>query len=193
MTQRKEDKPDRAITSPHDGQQEEAAMRILVVYFSRSGTTEAVANEIARALGADVEALREPKSRLGPFGALRSVFDVLTRRRAKLEPLNADPARYDLVILGTPVWASRASTPITTFIAAHKLRLKHVAFFCTQIGEGGDKVMAELTDTCGRSPVATLILSAPQIQSHTSADYLERFLESLEAFIEDNGRLRPVA
>jgi len=56
--------------------------KILVVFFSRTGTTRGVAEGIARATGADLEELREARSRLGILGWLRSGYEGTYRRPA---------------------------------------------------------------------------------------------------------------
>ena len=49
--------------------------KALVVYFSRSGTTRLLAEGIARAMHADVEELKEQRSRRGLLGWLRSGYE----------------------------------------------------------------------------------------------------------------------
>lgn len=168
-------------------------MRVLVLYYSQSGNTAAAADTVARKIGADLAVLQETRSRRGVFGSLRSVFEVLTGRHTKLLPLDVDPATYDLIVLGTPVWAARMSTPVRTFIEDHTSRLNHVAFFCTQGSSGGEAVMSAMQTATGRAPVATLVLSHPDLNAATGDAKLERFADALTAFIDETGRLRPVA
>jgi flavodoxin len=50
------------------GRLEMARPRILVVYYSRSGTTRKIAEALSEALACDLEEIVEDKSRAGSFG-----------------------------------------------------------------------------------------------------------------------------
>jgi flavodoxin len=151
----------------------------LVVYFSRTGYTRLVANEIAMALGADTEELQEPQPRSGVLGYFRSAREALRGTLPELKRGYANPSDYELVVLGTPIWASHVSSPIRAYIAAHKNDLNQVAFFCTEGGSGARKVFREMADLCGRSPLATLELKDGEIDKRKYAGKLPQFIAAL--------------
>jgi hypothetical protein len=135
-------------------------MKALVVYYSRTGNNRKIAGEIAEALGADVEELKERASREGPMGYLLAGRDAMRKRPAELEPLAHRPADYDLVILGGPVWAFTMCTPTRTYALEHKHSFRLVAFFSTAAdARFTRKAIQALTDACGKAPIATLVLS----------------------------------
>lgn len=80
-------------------------MKVLVVYYSRSGNNHKIAGELAQALGADIERLKEKTNRSGSVGYMKAGRDSMRKRPAELEPVSNDPANYDVVVLGGPVWA----------------------------------------------------------------------------------------
>jgi len=80
------------------------ASKVLVVYYSRTGATRRLAEALANALQADIEPITDRENRSGIFGYLRSVAESLQKRGASITPMNTDPASYDLVVVGTPVW-----------------------------------------------------------------------------------------
>ncbi len=82
-----------------------AEPKALVVFFSRTGKVRRVAEAIAAELGADVEEIVDTRDRRGPFGLLSAARDAMLRRTARIEEPAHDPADYDLVVIGTPVWA----------------------------------------------------------------------------------------
>ena len=132
--------------------------RILVVCYSRSGTTQRLADMLAATLPADCETLYEregPRWRSGTRGYARSIVDVIAHRRANLRPTMHDPSHYDIVVVGTPVWASCASTPVATWLAAHHRQFRHVAFFCSLGGRGSEKAFEQMHASVGLSPLAT--------------------------------------
>jgi flavodoxin len=152
---------------------------VLVVYFSRSGYTRLVASEIATVMGADTEELQEPAARSGMLGYFRSAREALRGTLPELRPAKLDPREYDLVVLGTPIWASHVCSPVRAYIAAHKNDLGQVAFFCTEGGSGARKVFREMSALCGRSPLATLELEDGEIDRRKYADKLRQFIAAL--------------
>jgi flavodoxin len=141
-------------------------MKILVVYYSRSGHTYRVASEIANRCRADVEAIRESRDRHGLWGYCRSTWDSLVRAEPPILAATKDPSRYDLVIIGSPVWDLGLAAPVRSYVRQHAAQFKQVAFFCTEGGSGDRRAFDELGRICGKVPVATMtvterLLAAP--------------------------------
>lgn len=133
-------------------------MRTLVVYYSRTGTTRDVAGAIARAMNADLEEIVDTRGRGGLLGFLRSAVQSSLERSTPIQSSKRDPHDYDLVIVGTPVWAANVSSPVRAYLSAKRGRLPLVAFFCTMGGRGGRRALAKLGALTGASPVARLLL-----------------------------------
>ena len=71
--------------------------------------------------------------------------------------MHRNPAAYELVVIGTPVWFWSLASPVRSWL--EKQPLKHrVAFFCTMGGSGAGRVFATMAGLAGREPVATLAL-----------------------------------
>ena len=151
--------------------------KTLVAYFSWTGHTRQVAEEIAAALDADVETIREVNARSGWTAYIRSIWEVLTARLVPIVAPGKDPAAYDLVVLGTPVWAGRMSSPLRAYITRQTASLSRIAVFCTEGGASGEKVVREISELCGTSPVATLVVTEPEIRSgewrHKVAEFVK--------------------
>lgn len=154
--------------------------KILVVYFSRTGYTEKLADRVAERCGAEVEAIREPRSRLGLLAYIRSAREALNGRPATIRPLLHDPGDYDLVLFGTPVWAGHVSSPIRACLDAYKSSLRRVAFFCTRGGSGACKVPDEMAEICGKQPEATLVLNDAEIDADRFEWKVDHFVRALE-------------
>lgn len=67
-----------------------------------------------------------------------------------------DPSGYDLVVVGTPIWAWTVSAPVRAYLSKNRDKLKKVAFFCTGINRG--TTFSEMEALCGKRPVATLLV-----------------------------------
>jgi menaquinone-dependent protoporphyrinogen IX oxidase len=120
-------------------------MKALVVYYSRTGNTKKVGDELAKLLSCDVEELVDTASRAGPVGFLKSIREGSGRMMATLQPVKMDPTNYDIVVIGAPNWDANMSSPVRTYLTENKAKFKSVAFFITQgppgrqrKGSGGD-------------------------------------------------------
>ncbi len=153
---------------------------MLVVYYSRTGTTEKVAEALAMATDADIEPLVDTVKRGGILGYLRSGRDAMRRKGAHLKVLSVDPTRYDLVLIGTPVWGGNISAPTRAFLEKYRGRLQNVAFFLTSGGERGQgAVLRDMAAAVGRKPIARLALTQAEVDGNRYAAKLGVFVGSL--------------
>jgi flavodoxin len=106
-------------------------VKSLVVYYSRTGVTKFVAQTIAAELGSDVEEVVDLKSRSGKLGWMSAGMDASRSKETQISPLNKVPSDYDLIIIGTPIWAWSPSAAIRTYLAKNNLSGKNVALFFT--------------------------------------------------------------
>jgi len=133
--------------------------KTLVVFYSRTGTTRRVAEVIAAELAADVEEIVDKKSRGGPLGWLSGGRDATLRRTAEIEEPKNDPAGYDLVVIGSPVWAWSMTPAVRAYLKRQKERLPQVAFFALAGSSGAEKTVAAMAALAGKEPRATLALA----------------------------------
>ena len=156
-------------------------MKTLVVYYTRSGTTAKAAQMIAAALNADKEEIKESSGRGGPLGWLRSGMEANQRKPAEVKPLEADPTIYDLVVVGTPIWAGTVSSPVRGFIEKHRDQLPRVAFFCTMEGDNPVKAFQEMEKALGAKPASTLALQKNTVDGGEAQARVIEFAEALKA------------
>lgn len=156
-------------------------MNILVVVYSRTGRTRAVGRTIAHAFGDSLQEIRDVRSRRGPFGYLRSAMEASRRRTPAIEPFATDLSAYDLVILGTPVWAGHMAAPMRTFLEQHKLQLGRIAAFCTLGGSGAPRTLAEIAEVAGQAPVAQLALRDAEIETDAGQRKIDDFIDAVHA------------
>lgn len=156
-------------------------MKVLVVYYSRSGHTKNVAQEIARRAGADLEAIREKRGRRGLWGYLVSTWQSLWREAPPILPTQKDPSRYDLVVIGSPVWDWGLAPPVRSYAVQQAPRFRQVAFFCTEGGSGHERVFEELRRVCGKKPVATLAVTERQLAKPEHSEPVRGFVARLAA------------
>jgi len=104
---------------------------VLVLYYSRSGNTEAMAREIARRFQADIIKLTAGSYTLDFQGWVNANIDAWYKNPAVIEPETIDISNYDLIILGSPIWYFRPAPPLWTFVEKNNFQGKTVALFNT--------------------------------------------------------------
>lgn len=154
-------------------------MKTLVVYYSLTGTTKAVAEALAAELHADIEPLVSTKSYKGIFGYLRAGRDSFRGKLPAIETTKLVPESYDLVVIGAPVWVSHSATPIRRYLEDHEGRLKRVALFVTYGGSGDEPALAEMADLAGVSSEANLTIRADAVKNDTFRADISAFADSL--------------
>jgi menaquinone-dependent protoporphyrinogen IX oxidase len=120
---------------------------IVVVYFSRDGSTRITAEAIARRLDVGIVELKEKKPRKN---FLLSGFRASAKRHI---PPAGDPwmetAEAETLIIGAPIWAGNGNPLINGFLDRANLVGKTVYFFTLQADPGrrrSDEVLAYYTD-----------------------------------------------
>ena len=113
-------------------------MKVLVLYYSQTGTTKAVAEEICNRLGADIEAIEAVNPYDGDFGATiaRCQQEMAEGVLPELKPLQSDVASYDVIFLGYPIWFGTYAPPVATLLKDTLLAQKKIVPFCC-FGSGG--------------------------------------------------------
>ncbi|MBW9105183.1 flavodoxin family protein [Paraburkholderia phenoliruptrix] len=154
--------------------------RVLIVFFSRTGTTRRLATALAGLSSADVEEICDYTERRGASGYLHCVFDSWRKRPAEIVPTGLDPSQYDLVVIGTPVWAGAVSAPVRAYLLQNRSKLRHVAFFCTLGGLGAEGVFDEMRALAGKAPVAQCKVRAAEIEHGVAAAAFEAFAATLK-------------
>jgi flavodoxin len=121
-------------------------MKVAVIYFSLEGNTKYVAEKIAKELDADMIQLIPVKEY--PTGKVSKFFwggkSTTFKETPKLESYQFNPDNYELVILGTPIWAGTFVPPLRTFLRKTKLIGKKVAMFASCSGGSTEKCFMQL-------------------------------------------------
>ncbi|MDP2806542.1 MAG: NAD(P)H-dependent oxidoreductase [bacterium] len=154
-------------------------MKILVVFYSRTGFTKKVCLELAVKLQAEVEEIIDTKSRKGPIGWLCAGRDATRKTSTLIAQTQKNLADYDLVVLGTPVWAWTLTPALRTYLTQQKSKVKNYACFCTMGGSGDQGLFSQVEDILGQKPLATLTIRTKQAAGNQYAAELDRFAEQI--------------
>ena len=140
-------------------------MKTIIVYYSLEGNTAYAAEQIAAETGAELLRLEPVKAY--PTSGFRKFFrggkSAVMAEKPELTPYAFDPAAWDRIVFGFPVWAGTLTPPLRTFIRDNDLGGKRIAAFACQSGAGAEKAFGKLKEALGiRALEAELILIDPK-------------------------------
>ena len=127
---------------------------VLCIYYSRTGSTRAAMEEIARELGAELVELRDGVNRSGARGWLRCGMDAMRRTCPQAEkPETKRPlSDYRLVIIGSPVWAGRCSSVARSFLKQYGKELQNAAYVLLRGSEDKNEEVYDQMDLYTAKP-----------------------------------------
>ena len=107
--------------------------KAIIIYYSRTGSTEAIAEVIAKETGVRVLRIDVKDPYAASYGDMTDIARSEVRRKARRELSTAIPdlSGFDVVFLGSPYWWGSLSVPMATFLMDHNLAGKRVYPFIT--------------------------------------------------------------
>ena len=127
--------------------------KILVAYFSHSGNTREIANQIHKSAGGDIFEIQSVKPYPHDYDAVveqaRQELDSDFKPALKTKMENIKP--YDLVFIGYPVWCSTVPAPVRTFLSEYDFSGKTIVPFCTHEGSGLGRSVTNISKLCPKS------------------------------------------
>ena len=168
-------------------------MDILVLYYSFSGHTRAVAAALAKELGADLREIDCPAYRRW-YGPLAMLWDITTRHRPRVVPIGSPGTYYDLIVVGGPVWAAQAAPPVMSVLNDCGKHFRRTAFYVTCGGthrtSRPEDAITEMSVALSDRPVATRIFREAEIGSADIASAVAGFGAELRAVRSSGGATR---
>ncbi|MCR4730560.1 MAG: NAD(P)H-dependent oxidoreductase [Saccharofermentans sp.] len=134
-------------------------MKTAVVFYSMHGNVRYVSEKVAKELGADLIEL-VPVKAYPDKGAMQFIWGgsaVTFKKKPELEPYTFNASDYDLVIIGTPVWASNFTPPLRTFFENNDLTGKKIAVIATSAGGDSAKCVEAVKAAAGADSLAAVL------------------------------------
>lgn len=154
----------------------------LVAYFSASGITAKVAEDLADAIGADIFEIRPEV----PYTkADLNWMDKKSRSTIEMSSPDSRPAiaakrdnmdEYDTIFVGFPIWWYIAPMIINTFLESYDFSGKTIILFATSGGSGFGKTVDNLKCSVSDS---TVIKEGKLLNGRPSVSELQQWVESL--------------
>ena len=158
----------------------EKPRNILVVYYSKTGVTRKVAEYITKQLDADMEEIIDIKKRSGVGGFVTGGKDSLMRKGTEISEIKKDPSNYDLVIVGSPLWAANMPPAIRTYLNKYKTNIKSMAFFATSGSSNQEKIFEEAKNLLDKELISLMGICTKELKDNSVFDAkLSSFIESI--------------
>ena len=111
-------------------------MKTAIIYYSLDGNSRLTANIIRDEVQGDIYEIEtlDNKKRRGLYKVAWGVFQVMRNKIPPIRPQNIDLNAYDLIILGSPVWAGSPAPALVSFIKETSISGKRLALFCSHAG-----------------------------------------------------------
>ena len=123
--------------------------KILIAYYSLTGTTRRAAEAIQAKTGGDLFEIQaaEPYPTEHDPCLERDIQEIKENARPQVANKVADMTQYDVVFIGYPIWYYQAPMLINTFLEGYDLQGKLVVPFCTSGGYPIDNSIEMLKDS----------------------------------------------
>ena len=155
--------------------------KILVAYFSATGTTADAAKHLADAVKGDLFEIKPVK----PYTKQdldwtnkqsRSSVEMSDKSsRPEIAEKCSNMDEYQTVFVGFPVWWYVAPTIINTFLESYDFSGKRIILFATSGGSGFGKTVAELKGSVSD----TAIIEEDAVLNHTNESGIKNWVEGL--------------
>ncbi len=159
-------------------------MKILIVFYTRTGITRKAAEDMAELLkkhvdNVQMEELIDHKDRSGKIGYLAAAKDAMRKNETEIDEIKHHPKDFDMIILGTPVWAGTMAPALRTYLNSYRKDMHDVSFYCTHGGGGASKTFKGIKSILDLSPKATLSLRDKDVKEGKHSSELQEFIKTI--------------
>jgi flavodoxin len=158
-------------------------VKTLIVFYSRTGNTRAVAQAVALGMGAEMMEIGDADGQTSAHALRKPGERASVASEPSGEQRTVDPAAYDLVIVGTPIRNLTLSPPVRAWLADHGRTLQRVACFCTMAGLGSERAFHGMERLCGRKPLATMAVIDSDVKAGRHTAMVEEFVRTLQQVV----------
>jgi flavodoxin len=129
--------------------------KILVTYFSRTGNTREIANQIHKIVGGDIFEIQVVETYPEDYeeAKTRAMQEQKSGYKPALKTKVENIKPYDLVFIGYPIWWGTIPAPIKSFLSQYDLSGKTIVPFCTHGGSGLGRSVADISELCPKSNI----------------------------------------
>jgi flavodoxin len=127
--------------------------KILVVYFSHSGNTREIAEQIQKKVGGDIFEIQAVKPYPHDYDAVveQARQELKSNYKPALKTRIDNIRTYDVIFIGYPNWWGTFPAPVRTFLSEYDFSGKTIVPFCTHEGSGLGRSVSDISKLCPKS------------------------------------------
>ena len=152
----------------------------LIVYFSLTGKNKIISEELQKQLNAPVAELKLVSERSGIWGFIVSGYENFFDKDAELQPFTTDLAPHNPIIICSPVWMGKLSSPARTFLKNPALKGKDVYIFASFNGHWAEEKEAEQVKNLTGSGIVVKGVYRMVLGKKTEDEIKQEVLKQLE-------------
>lgn len=153
-----------------NAQKTDKPMKILVAYYSHGGNTRTVAQQIQKAMGADIFEIEVKNSYPSDYQVLvdQAKKEINNDEKPALKSMPKDLAQYDVIFVGSPNWWSNIAPPVATFLSNGNFSGKTIVPFVTHGGGGMARCESAVQKLCPQAKMLKgLAVNGSSVQNAT--------------------------
>jgi len=164
-------------------------MKTVILYYSRTQKTAETAKTLSNELKSDIIEIKDLKPRKGVLNYINVSIDAFRENKTEISPSSIDLNPYDIVYIGTPVWAGKPSPAIISLIDRCNFQGKNVILFATLGGSGGEKTiqrMKEKIELRGGRMVTSFLIKTAGKQMYEISNEVKKIAEEIDLKIYES-------
>lgn len=157
-----------------------SAPKVLVAYYSYSGNTRFLAEQISHAVGGTLFEIRPAKAYPADYSVCveQAKKECAIGFKPELAENLSDLSGYQVIFIGSPNWWGTMAPPVATFLSSHQLKGKLVIPFLTHGGGGVQNYERDVRKLCSEATLKPAgVFFGRRIRR--SADEIKQWLKSV--------------
>ena len=142
-------------TGELDTKPDSGTKKILVAYYSHTGNTREIANQIHKIVGGDIFEIQAVTTYPSDYEEVkkRSRQELDSGYKPALKTKINNINSYDIVFIGYPIWWGTMAAPVKTFLSEYDFSGKTIVPFCTHGGSGLGRSITDIAALCPHSTI----------------------------------------
>lgn len=132
-----------------------AGTKVLITYYSRTGNTREIANQIHKEIGGDIVEFQPVEPYPDDYNAVtkKAKQELNSGYKPALKTRVDDIGSYDVIFVGSPNWWNTIAAPVKTFLSEYDLFGKTIVPFITHEGSGQGRSVTDISTLCPNSTI----------------------------------------
>ena len=143
------------LSTTHAAETGTGVKQMLIIYYSRTGNTREIANQIHERVGSKIIELQTVKSYPEDYEAVKkqAMQELNSGFKPALKTKVKKIGSYDVIFVGTPIWWGTIAAPVKSFLSQYDLSGKTIVPFITHAGSGLGRSVTDISKLCAKSTV----------------------------------------